>query len=100
MQGKLWGILFLATFLPIVLLMVGSGVAVGAKAGKETRSGYATLRWLKEHTTEVRDSHGKTIPPGDRRLTSSAQYMRAFILIGSACAVLSPAIWILRLVIR
>jgi hypothetical protein len=99
-QGRLWGILFLATFLPIVLLMVGSGVAVRAKAGKELRNGYTTLRWLSENTTEVRDARGMTIPPGDRRLTSSAKYMRAFILIGSACAVLSPAIWMLRLVIR
>ena len=99
-QGKLWGILFLATFFPVLLLMAGSGFAVNAKSGKEIRNGYTTLRWLTLSTTEVRDSRGEIIAAGDRRLTSSAKYMRAFILIGSACAGLSPAIWILRLVIR
>jgi hypothetical protein len=99
-QGKLWTVLFLATFFPVLLLMAVSRFAVDAKTGKEMRNGYTTLRWLAVSTLEVRDSRGLPIAPGDRRLTSSAKYMHAFILIGSACAVLSPAIWVLRLVIQ
>ena len=96
----LWGILFFATFLPIIVLMVGSRLACTAKAGKEFRQGYTTLRWLTTDPAEVRDSRGRVIPRGDRRLTSSARYMHTFILIGAACAILSPAIWALRLAIQ
>jgi hypothetical protein len=99
-HGMLWGVLFLATSLPIMLLMVGARMAMTAKMVREIRHGYTTLRWLAGNPTEVRDSRGRVIPPDDKRLTSSAKYMHSLILIGSVCAVVSPAIWILRLVIH
>jgi hypothetical protein len=99
-QAKLWGTLFLITFFPFLALMVGSGMAMLAKEVKEMRNGYTTLRWVSPNQIEIRDSHGKPITSGDKRLTSSAKYMHAFLLIGSACAVLSPVIWIVRLVIQ
>lgn len=96
---KLFGPLFLATFLPIVVLMVGSQYAVGSKSAKEQLNGYTTLRWLTANSAQVRDSRGAVIPPGDKRLASSARYMHAFSLVGAACVVVSPVIWIVRLVI-
>ena len=99
-ESRLWGPLFLATFFPILVLMFGSQFAMTAKAGKESSNGYTTLRWLTRSPIEIRDSRGRLIPPGDKRLTRSAKSMHAFIMIGSACAVLSPLIWILRLVVQ
>jgi hypothetical protein len=98
-EVKLLGPLFLATFLPIIVLMVGSQYAVGIKSAKEQRDRYTTLRWLTANPVEVRDSRGGVIPPGDKRLASSARYMHAFSVVGAACVVVSPLIWIVRLVI-
>jgi hypothetical protein len=98
-EVKLLGPLFLATFLPIIVLMVCSQYAVGIKSAKEQFNGYTTLRWLTANPVEVRDSRGGVIPSGDKRLASSARYMHAFSLVGAACVVVSPLIWILRLVI-
>jgi hypothetical protein len=97
-EARLWAPIFLATFFPIIVLMFSSGIAGVAKAGKESSNGYTTLRWLTRSPIEIRDSRGRLILPGDKRLTSSAKYMHAFIMIGSACAVISPLLWILRLV--
>jgi hypothetical protein len=99
-QTQLWSTLFLATFFPVLLLMFGCAMAMLVKEVKELRTGYTTLRWLGQNPTEVRDSHGNMIPLGDKRLTGSTKYMHAFILIGSACACVSPLIWILRLVLQ
>ena len=99
-QANLWVTLFAATFFPILVLMFGSAFALLAKEAKEIRNDYTTLRWLSRTPTQVLDSHGNPILPGDKRLTESAKYVHAFIFIGSACAVVSPIIWILRLVIR
>jgi len=99
-EGKLSGVLVLATLLLIIVLMVSSRFAGVAKADKEMRLGYTTLRWLGGNSIEVRDSRGKVIPLGDKRLTTSAKNKHALILIGSACAVLSLAIWIFRLAIQ
>jgi hypothetical protein len=99
-QANLWVTLFAATFFPILVLMFGSAFAMLAREAKEIRNDYTTLRWLGRTPTQVLDSHGNPIRPGDKRLNASAKYMHAFIFIGSACAVVSPIIWILRLVIR
>jgi len=99
-EGKLWSVVFVATFFPILVLMIVSRFTGVAKTGKELRQGYTTLRWLGTDTTEVRDSRGNVIPRGDKRLSTSARHMHAFIIVGSACAIVSPAIWIVRLAIH
>ena len=99
-QAHLWITLFSATFFPTLVLMFGSGFAMLAKESKEIRNDYTTLRWLGRSPTKILDSYGNPIHPGDKRLTSSGKYVHPFIFIGSACAVVSPVIWILRVVIR
>jgi hypothetical protein len=99
-ESQLWVTLFLVTFFPVLLLMFVFGLAMFVKVTREIRGGYTTLRWLTENPAEVRDMHGGVIPAGDKRLTSSARYMHSFILVGSACAIVSPAVWLLRVVIN
>jgi hypothetical protein len=97
--GAHWGVVFLATFLPIIVLMTFCRIATVVKAARESLNGYTTLRWNSRSGAKVRDSHGEVIPLDDRRLKASAKRIRIVALVGSACVIISPTIWILRLLV-
>ncbi|KHL02428.1 hypothetical protein [Sinomonas humi] len=96
------GVFFAATTFPAIVVGAVAGYAGYFKMKKELHRGYTTVRWsgTGTGTTEVRDSHGRVIPEGDRRLKTSATLINAFCVIGSICAAISPFLWVLSVVIR
>lgn len=99
-QARNWSVLFLVTLFPVLALFIASGTGMYVKAIREGKKGYTTLRGLDAGQLEIRDARGNAIPPGDKRLSASAKFMHAFGVIGSACAVISPLIWVVRLMIQ
>lgn len=68
------------------------------KYRKERQAGYSTIRSARN--VEIRDSQGNVIPTGDKRLTASTNIWRALALMGTACAILAPLIWVIRVFVR
>lgn len=88
-EVKVWGVVFVSTFFPILVIGFGAYWAMGRTLLREIAQGYTTDRSTLTHF-EVRDRRGQVIPPGDRRLSVARRMVATFIILGTACSAAAP----------
>lgn len=97
-EAKAWGIVFVSTFFPILVIGFGAYWAMRKTSLREIAQGYTTDRSTLAHV-EVRDRRGQVIPPGDRRLSVARRTVATFLILGTACSAVAPLLWLARLML-